>query len=281
MHVGESRRTLLRMDSDGEELTELADRSAALRAKIDRLQTELASVQREQSTIELKLQTLGLIDDDELKTSIDRPNSEPVMPPVEKPKDMGALKAAGAGAGLTMGVVLIVLLALNVLRSRGEVTSAPSSASSGAVPTVAANGSLPAASTAQLDAPPSASASTYSVSDLPVAPTAPPPVVLTAPIPLVTPPAAADAGVAASLVLAPGNGAMTIVCTPKCESISDNNVPLSPSNLTNVQVPAGTHKLVLSAPNGVKKTMLVNVVAGQVKEVKVSMDRDTPRDYGF
>jgi len=55
----------------------------------------------------------------------------------------------------------------------------------------------------------------------------------------------------------------------------------SASNLTNISVPAGTHKLALSAPNGVKKTLLVNVVAGQTKEVKVAMDREGPRDYGF
>jgi hypothetical protein len=74
---------------------------------------------------------------------------------------------------------------------------------------------------------------------------------------------------------------MTIVCSPKCDSIVDNNVPLAVNSVVNLPVASGSHRLVLSAPNGVKKTMLVNVMPGQTREVRVSMENAGPRDYGF
>jgi hypothetical protein len=87
--------------------------------------------------------------------------------------------------------------------------------------------------------------------------------------------------VAAGEAAPSGTGALTIICTPKCDSIVDNNVPFSSTNVMAAAASAGPHKLVLSAPNGVKKTVQVNIVAGQTREVRVSMDRNGPRDYGF
>jgi hypothetical protein len=37
-------------------------------------------------------------------------------------------------------------------------------------------------------------------------------------------------------------------------------------------VPSGRHVLALSAPNGVKKNLQVEVVPGETREVRISMD---------
>ncbi len=68
-------------------------------------------------------------------------------------------------------------------------------------------------------------------------------------------------------------GAITVVCLPKCDQIIDNGTPLGAGHIFAKQVAAGKHVLQLSAPNGVKKTMPVEVLPDQTKEVRVSMDR--------
>jgi hypothetical protein len=68
-------------------------------------------------------------------------------------------------------------------------------------------------------------------------------------------------------------GALTVVCLPKCDQIIDNGTPLGPGHIFNRPVPAGRHVLVLSAPNGVKKTMAVEVPPDTTREVRLSMDR--------
>ncbi|MCW5833961.1 MAG: hypothetical protein KIS78_16295 [Labilithrix sp.] len=60
---------------------------------------------------------------------------------------------------------------------------------------------------------------------------------------------------------------------PKCDQIIDNGTPLGPGHIFNRPVPSGRHALVLSAPNGVKKTLQVEVVPEQTKEVRISMDK--------
>lgn len=68
-------------------------------------------------------------------------------------------------------------------------------------------------------------------------------------------------------------GAITVVCMPKCDQIIDNGTPLGPGHIFNRPVPAGRHVLVLSAPNGVKKNLQVEVSPEQTREVRISMDK--------
>lgn len=68
-------------------------------------------------------------------------------------------------------------------------------------------------------------------------------------------------------------GALTIVCLPKCDQIIDNGAALGPGHIFNRPVPSGHHVLVLSAPNGVRKTVQVEVVPEQTREVRLSMDK--------
>jgi outer membrane biosynthesis protein TonB len=68
-------------------------------------------------------------------------------------------------------------------------------------------------------------------------------------------------------------GALTVVCIPKCDQIVDNGSPLGPGHNFNRPVSSGRHVLSLSAPNGVKKTMQVEVAPGETREVRISMDR--------
>jgi eukaryotic-like serine/threonine-protein kinase len=71
-------------------------------------------------------------------------------------------------------------------------------------------------------------------------------------------------------------GALTVVCMPKCDQIIDNGTPLGPGHIFNRPVPAGRHVLVLSAPNGVKKTVPVEVFPEVTREVRMPMDKAGP-----
>lgn len=68
-------------------------------------------------------------------------------------------------------------------------------------------------------------------------------------------------------------GALTVVCMPKCDQIVDNGSPLGPGHIFNRPVPSGRHVLTLSAPNGAKKNLQVEVVPGETREVRISMDK--------
>ncbi len=96
---------------------------------------------------------------------------------------------------------------------------------------------------------------------------APRPAPAPAPAPLPTPVVTAKKPAAAAM------GALTVVCKPKCDQIVDNGTPLGPGHIFNRPVPAGRHVLVLSAPNGVKKSMVVEVLPDSTREVKISMDK--------
>jgi hypothetical protein len=74
------------------------------------------------------------------------------------------------------------------------------------------------------------------------------------------------------VVPASRTGALTVICMPKCDQIIDNNVPLGPGHIFNRPVTAGRHVLELSAPNGSKKRLVVDVDANQTKEVRMAMD---------
>jgi eukaryotic-like serine/threonine-protein kinase len=68
-------------------------------------------------------------------------------------------------------------------------------------------------------------------------------------------------------------GAITVVCMPKCDQIVDNGTALGPGHIFNRPVPAGRHVLILSAPNGAKKTVPVEVKPEQTSEVRMTMDK--------
>jgi hypothetical protein len=68
-------------------------------------------------------------------------------------------------------------------------------------------------------------------------------------------------------------GAITVVCLPKCDQITDNGAALGPGHIFNRPVPAGKHVLQLSAPNGVRKNLIVEVSPDQTKEVRMAMDK--------
>lgn len=72
-------------------------------------------------------------------------------------------------------------------------------------------------------------------------------------------------------------GGLTIICVPKCDRISDNGTDLGPGHIFNRAVATGTHSLALSAPNGVKKTLVVDVIADQTRELRVTMDANQPK----
>ena len=68
-------------------------------------------------------------------------------------------------------------------------------------------------------------------------------------------------------------GALTVICTPKCDQIIDNGASLGPGHILNRPVPAGRHVLQLSAPNGARKNLVVEIAPEQTKEVRMPMDR--------
>jgi serine/threonine-protein kinase len=110
----------------------------------------------------------------------------------------------------------------------------------------------------------------------PVAPTpaAPPPVTATArPTPPPQPVAVAPAAPATTAKKPAALGAITVVCMPKCDQIIDNGTSLGPGHIFNRPVPAGRHVLQLSAPNGSRKNLVVEVTPEQTKEVRMSMDK--------
>ena len=87
------------------------------------------------------------------------------------------------------------------------------------------------------------------------------------------PPVAAAAPPPATAKKPTALGAITVVCMPKCDQIIDNGASLGPGHIFNRPVPSGRHVLQLSAPNGARKNLVVEVVPEQTKEVRMSMDK--------
>ncbi len=142
-------------------------------------------------------------------------------------------------------------------------TAAPSSAG---VATAAATTASPAATTAPPAPAPAPSPVTTAAANTATARPVPVPVPVPAPAP--TPVATAKKSSAPAAL-----GALTVVCMPKCDQIVDNGSPLGPGHIFNRPVPAGRHVLTLSAPNGAKKNLQVEVVPGETREVRISMDK--------
>ncbi len=73
-----------------------------------------------------------------------------------------------------------------------------------------------------------------------------------------------------------GMGSITVVCMPKCDHVFDNGTDLGPGNIFNRPASAGMHVIAMSAANGSKKTIVVNVIAEQSREIRMSMDPARP-----
>jgi hypothetical protein len=177
----------------------------------------------------------------------------------------GMLKAAAAGAGLMLGLAVFVLLVINLASSKKDAAPSSTTPSSLSGPTTPAR---PLDDSRQIPPPPETP---------PVIATAPPVVASAAPA-IVSAVVPAAKPVAANVP--EGVSTLTVVCTPRCDSVTSDNNSLGGSP-TNIPIAPGTHKLTLSAPNGVKKTLMVNINQGQAREVRVSMEQGSPHDYGF
>jgi len=110
------------------------------------------------------------------------------------------------------------------------------------------------------------------VAPTPVSPAAPVATARPTPAPQPAPVAAAPPATTAAKKPA-ALGAITVVCMPKCDQIIDNGTSLGPGHIFNRPVPAGRHVLQLSAPNGSRKNLVVEVAPEQTKEVRMSMDK--------
>jgi hypothetical protein len=68
-------------------------------------------------------------------------------------------------------------------------------------------------------------------------------------------------------------GALTVICLPvRCDSITDNGVPLGPGHIFSRPTPPGQHNLILHSPNGGFKKVTVLVKSDETREVRMPMD---------
>ena len=145
---------------------------------------------------------------------------------------------------------------------------APTAPPVATTPAVAAIAPAPSTVTpvAATPAPPAPPAAPVTPAPQPVAVATPRPTPAPQPVPAAVPPPAAAKKPAAL-------GAITVVCMPKCDQIIDNGASLGPGHIFNRPVPAGRHVLQLSAPNGARKNLVVEVAPEQTREVRMSMEK--------
>jgi eukaryotic-like serine/threonine-protein kinase len=188
-----------------------------------------------------------------------------------------AAPVAAAGAA-TSGPFSTARAAFNTVVNQPGSSLAPSGAPPAAVtapppPTTAALPAEPVPATPAVAAPPPVTVAAAAPPPPVAVPVAapPPPAPVARPSP---PPAAAPVPVPAPKPAKPAAlGAITVVCMPKCDQITDNGTPLGPGHIFNRPVPSGRHVLQLSAPNGARKNLVVEVAPEQTKEVRMSMDK--------
>lgn len=225
------------------EVAELMVRVAAMRAAMGKLRADLDVLVEAEHALGEKLRAMGL---DDAQTTVDLPTI-PGLPSRRKrgseapaPIALSPMRAAMLGAGLTLGLAFVILLVVNIQISRSMKAAEP--------------------------APPP------TVTGLVVmSPSAPPPIPAPEPIVSAAPSASVDAK--------PEMGAITIVCTPRCDSITDNGTPLSPGNLVAVPVPVGPHKIVV-AGNGKQRTFSITIAPGQTRDLHASFESQSV-DRGF
>lgn len=208
--------------------------------------------------------------------------------PAPRAQQNNAATNATATAGAVAGPFTAARTAFNAAVSAAPASSTPSSAvtapPTAITPPPPAHTGEPSEPSEPVTAPPVA------VTTAPAQPTAPPvqptaapaptPTHAPTPAPVPVPTAVATARPAPAPAPAPvpkksssALGALTVVCMPKCDQIIDNGTPLGPGHIFNRPVPSGRHALVLSAPNGVKKTLQVEVLPEQTREVRISLDK--------
>lgn len=149
--------------------------------------------------------------------------------------------------------------------------AATAPAAAGSAPATAAN--VPPAATKPNAAPPTAAPAPAAP---PTPAAAPAPAVATQaapkPVAATTPKAVAAPAPKPAAAKAPSTATLTVVCMPKCNQIVDNGTSLGPGHIFNRTVSSGHHVLQLSAPNGVRKTVVVDIEPGGSKDVRTSMD---------
>jgi len=196
----------------------------------------------------------------------------------------GAGTAGAAGAAGT-GPFSSARAAFNNVVAQPGSSATPPGAPPGSPPTAV---TAPPVMTAAVTADPAPSPSPTTPPVAAPAPPPPPPVAVAAATPPVIAPAPTAPRPTAAPVAAPAAapaappptakkpaalGAITVVCMPKCDQIIDNGASLGPGHIFNRPVPAGRHVLQLSAPNGARKNLVVEVAPEQTKEVRMSMDK--------
>jgi hypothetical protein len=92
------------------------------------------------------------------------------------------------------------------------------------------------------------------------------------PVPKSTPPPSPRE---APKVIPDGYGSLTVLCMPKCDSTIDNGVMLGPGHIFNRPVEPGHHEVILHAPNGVTKTIEVDIGPERAREIRVPMESAT------
>jgi hypothetical protein len=71
-----------------------------------------------------------------------------------------------------------------------------------------------------------------------------------------------------------GMGALTVVCTPKCDLVLLDGEPFGTGLVFNRPVTSGDHVLDLRAPNGLSKQLHVHIDRDATREVRVTLSRD-------
>jgi serine/threonine-protein kinase len=193
----------------------------------------------------------------------------------QQPRARGAGSASPLASG-GPGPFTAARTAFNTVISSAPVPTTPPAAPT-TTPTTG-NVVVPAATTAALTATATATASAPAVTAPVTAPTnVAPPTTNVAPTQQRTTPVAVPIPQPVAVPTSKkssAQGALTVVCFgSKCDQIIDNGTPLGPGNLFNRPVAAGRHLLVLSAQNGVKKTIPVVVNPDQTSEVRITMDK--------
>ena len=283
------------MDPSRDELLKLAEQTAALQSALARVRDELAVATAAEEALVERLRELGVpMEADDAKTTIDQLH----IPGVSRraahrdatgPAHVSMVKAGAVGAGLALAAAIVVLLIVNLAANRraDAVEETP------ALPSVTAGGAAASAppplqeGPREIPPPPApgegkepASAPASLVSAV-VAKNAEP---TTLPGHGPSSPAVASGASASGASTSPTGGSstgfLTIVCTPKCDAITDNNVALNPNGVVKLPVSAGAHKLVLTS-GGVKRTSVVTINPGETREVRVSMEAGAQTDRGF
>lgn len=198
----------------------------------------------------------------------------------------GSVAGGATGPAASSGPFSSARAAFTSAVTQPGSSASPPGATSGAPPTAVTAPPVMTAAASPIDPAPTAPPVATATPAVATAAAAPPPATpviapaATAPAPPPPPkPVAVQAAPFAAPAAAPAPkkpaplGAITVVCMPKCDQIIDNGASLGPGHIFNRPVPSGRHVLQLSAPNGARKNLVVEVVPEQTKEVRMSMDK--------